>query len=369
MVNRTIALSVFLLVGALAREGRAADATAPPEPEIEKAPAVHHAPVVTTASGEDVVLDAAFEHPDRMKRVMVVWHGTGGTGEAQFQRSSKAKLPWVAVIPGSFVRGEMVSYAIEVETTSGSRVPAFASRTEPHRVTVLDAVEDAREAAYLRRLGGRRSELHAASELVSFGKTDAIVRTPRGDEQRSVRDQYYRIEGSYTYRLLGIVSEFGIRAGAVRGTSLVAGEVDPAKYDVGLNYGAPRLRIRASEWLHVEGELLTSVTEIGFSVGGGGAVLLGDAYGSKVVIGGEAIQVFGSRAFTRLDLVASRRLVVSPLVEVTNMPHADRAGVRLVGALGVELGAGVRLDVRGGYQARAFDQGGPSLGGGLAYAF
>lgn len=369
MVNRQHYIRVFALVTALARFAKAED-TPEPAPEVAlPSPAVHHAPVVSAASGEDVVLDVSFEHPDRMKRALVVWHGTGGAGEAQFQRSSKAKLPWVAVIPASFVRGEEISYAIEVETTTGARLPAFASRTEPHRVTVLDAVEDAREAAYLRRLGGRRSEVRAAGELVSFGKTDAIVRTPRGEEQRSVRDQYYRVEGSYTYRLLGVVSEFGIRAGAVRGTSLVPGEIDPAKYDVGLNYGAPRLRLRASEWLHVEGELLTSVTEIGFSVGGGGAVLLGDAYGSKVVVGGEVIQVFGSRAFTRLDLVASRRLVFSPLVEVTNMPHADRAGVRLVGEVGVDVGAGVRLDVRGGYQARAFDQGGPSFGGGLAYAF
>jgi hypothetical protein len=372
MVNRSIALSVFLIGTALARLARAEAETPHDEATAEApppSPAVHHAPVVATASGEDIVLDAAFEHPDRLKRALLVWRGTGGAGEAQFQRSSKAKLPWVAVIPASFVRGEEVSYAIELETTSGARVPAFATRTEPHRVTVLDAADDAREAAYLRRLGGRRSEVRTWGEFVSFGTTDAVVATPRGNEPRSVRDQYYRVEGSYTYRFLGVVSEFGIRAGAVRGSSLVPGEVDPAKYDVGLNYGAPRVRLRATDWLHLEAELLTSVTEIGFSGGGGGAVLLGDAYGSKVVFGGEVIQVFGSRLFTRLDLVASRRLVVSPVVEVTNMPHADRAGIRLASDAGIDLGAGVRLDLRAGYQARAFNQGGPSIGAGLAYAF
>jgi hypothetical protein len=51
------------------------------------------------------------------------------------------------------------------------------------------------------------------------------------------------------------------------------------------------------------------------------------------------------------------------------MPHAATAGVRLLGEAGFNLGAGFRVDVRGGYQARSFDRGGPSLGGGLAYAF
>lgn len=337
--------------------------------EESPSPALHHAPVVTAQDGRDVTIGAVIDHPERLRRALLVWQGSGGQGEAEFQRSSRADLPYVAVVPGSYVRGERFSYAIELETTDGARVPAFASRETPQPVTVLDAADDAREGALLTRLGGRRSVVEASAETVSFGRTDAVVTTPQGRELRSVRDQYTRGEVAFTYRLLGTVSEFGIRAGAVRGTSLVPGEPDASKYDVGLNYGAPRLRLRAHDWLHVEGELLTSVTEVGFSVGGGAAVLLGDAYGSHVTIGGEAIEVFGARAFTRLDLVASRWLVVSPLLEVTTMPHADRAGVRLVAAAGVDLGKGFRLDLRGGYQARSFDQGGPGAGAGLAYAF
>lgn len=363
MVTLRTVLVVALLL--LVRSARAEDEAPAPPP----LPALHHAPVVTAHPGEDVTVGASLDHPERLRRAKLVWRGSGGEGEAEFARSGSEDRPYVAVIPGSFVRGDRLAYAIELETEDGTRVPAFGTRAAPHPVTVLAGTDDARESAYLTRLGGRRSIVQASGELVSFGTVDATVRTRNGDERRSVRDQYWRAEAAFTYRLLGVVSEFGLRAGAVRGTSLVAGEVDPSRYDVGLNYGAPRVRLRANDWLHVEGELLTSVTEIGFSVGGGGAVLLGDAYGSKVVIGAEAIQVFGERVYTRLDLVASRRLVVSPVVEVTTMPHADRAGVRLVGEAGIDLGRGVRLDLRGGYQARTFAQGGPSLGGGLAYAF
>jgi hypothetical protein len=68
-------------------------------------------------------------------------------------------------------------------------------------------------------------------------------------------------------------------------------------------------------------------------------------------------------------VVANKRFSLAPIIEVSNMPHADRAGVRLVGEVGLALGGGFQVNVRGGYQARSFEQGGPTLGGGLAYAF
>lgn len=359
MVNR-IAIAVVVSSLFLASAAHA------DEPVV---PTIHHAPRSTAQLGSDIEVGATIEHADHVKRALLLYKSEAATGEIEFQRSSDTSLPYVAVIPGAAVK-PMLAYAIELETTTGERVPVFASRANPHPVTVLDAADDAREAALLARLGGRRSVVQMGGDFVGFGTSSADVALPDGTkEHRAVDDQYYRVEGSYTYRLLGTVSEFGMRAGVVRGRSLVPNEVDTGKYEVGLNYGAPRVRLRLDDWFHVEGEALISVTEVGFSMGGGGAVILGDAYGSKLTIGGEGIGVFGARGYTRLDVVASKWLTVAPIVEVTSMPHADRAGVRLLGETQWNLGAGFRLDVRGGYQARSFDRGGPSIGGGLAYAF
>jgi hypothetical protein len=184
-----------------------------------------------------------------------------------------------------------------------------------------------------------------------------------------VSDHFWRLEGGFTYRLLRTISEFGIRGGMYRGTSLVSGETDPNKFNVGLNYGAPWVRLRATDWMHFEGELLSSITEVGFSLGGGAAVLLGDAYGSHLTVGFESIEVFGTRGFGRFDVVVDRRLRVAPSVEVTGMPHASSAGVRLLMDVGVDLGQGWLATLRGGYQARVFNSGGPAAGGGLTYAF
>lgn len=319
-------------------------------------PALHHAPVITAHVGSDIVIGARIERPDRLKRAVLVFHGGDTQGEVELERSSASPLGYVATIPARAVQGDL-SYAIELETTSGETVPVFATRAEPHHVTVLDSPQDLREANLLTRLKGRRSVVETSGEYASFGK------------EGTVNDQFYRIEGNYTYRLLGTVSEFGLRVGMVRGRSLVAGETDPSKYDVGLNYGAPHVRLRVVDWLHIEAELLTSVTEVGFSVGGGGSILLGDAYGTKLIFGMEGVQVFGVRGFSRLDLVVNSRLMVSPIIEITTMPHADTPGVRLLGEAAIDLGRGFALNLRGGYQARTFDQGGPTAGGGLAYAF
>ncbi len=370
---------VSLLV--LALLGSAATAHADPAPAPapaaalaeNAAPALHHAPIVTAPLAQQISVDALVDRPDRLKRALLVFRGGGTHGEVEFERSSQGTLGYVALIPATAARGDL-AYSIELETTTGEHLPVFATRSDPHHVTILDSPSDRREAALLARLAGRRSVIQTSGEYATFGRETATVGTPGAAPgaapiERSALDRFYRVEGSYTYRLLGTVSEFGIRVGAIRGRSLVPGETDPNKYDVGLNYGAPRIRLRVDDWIHIEGELLTSVTEVGFSVGGGGAVLLGDAYGSKLVLGFEGIQVFGARGYSRLDLVAGPRLMVSPIIEVTTMPHADRAGVRLLAELGVDLGRGFALHIRGGYQARTFDQGGPTLGGGLGYAF
>lgn len=331
---------------------------APAEPER---PILHHAPLLTAAQSSEQILEVTLERAHLVKRVLLVYRGGGASGEVELARGSSSAGTYVGIVPALAVRDRLL-YSIELETTAGEHVAAFATREHPHEVTVLDDLDDRTEKETLARLRGRRSVVEASGEYASFGSVTRAngVSSP---------DHFYRFEGAFTYRLLGLVSELGLRAGAVRGESLVSSEADSSRNRVGLNYGAPRVRLRATDWLHFEGELLTSVTEVGFSVGGGGAVLIGDPYGTKLVLGGEGIEVFGARGYTRLDVLAHPRLLVAPIVEVTGMPHAETAGVRLLGEARFDLGVGFGLIARGGYQARTFNRGGPSFGAGVSYAF
>jgi hypothetical protein len=335
-------------------------------------PALYHVPLTTAAEREPFVVAATIDRPDLVHRaVLVVQHG-GRIDEVPFQRSAMADTPYVAVVPAESVARPSIAYAIELERTDGQRVAVFASRADMQPVEVVGNEVDAGEEALVARLQGRRFVVETNGEYASFGPTTcASACAPASTLQpaaQTVNDAFWHVEAGFTYHLLRLVSEFGIRGGVYRGTSLVPGVTDPGRFNVGLNYGAPWVRLRATDWLHLEGEFLTSITEVGFSLGGGGAVLLGDEYGSHLTLGVEGADVFGTRGYSRFDLSVNRWLRVAPILEVTNQPHASGAGVRLLTDVGVSFG-GWLATLRGGYQARTFDSGGPAVGGGLSYAF
>ncbi|HMJ11063.1 MAG TPA: hypothetical protein VK524_06625 [Polyangiaceae bacterium] len=337
---------------------------------------LHHAPPALAAAGEVLLIRAWITHPELVKRAACVFK-TPARAELREVPFRRGLQHYVAVVPASEVRYPWFAYNVELELLDGRRIRAFASRSQPHVVQVPENRLDVRERALLRRLHGRRSVMSASSEYVTFGQSRADTRAPDGTRTRAdVDDRYYRLEAAYTYRPLRFVSEFSLRAGVVRGQSpvpvereLEASEDPNARFDVGLNYGASTLRFQLGDFWHLEGEFLTSLTEVGFSLGGGGALLFGDPYGSKLTLGFESIDVFGTRIFSRLDIASHERFSISPIVEITNMPHADVYGVRLLGELGIPFDGGLSLAVRSGYQARLAASGGPSLGATLAYAF
>lgn len=357
MVSRAVLVGLALLV-ALPAVARADDAApAPVTPETR----VHHAPITSAPAAQDLMVRAEVDRIDLAKRVVLVYRvGAGDLREVDLVR---AEGDYVAAI-GAEQLHSTLAYALEIEAQDGKRRAVFATRAALHEVHLLGDLGDLREQAQLERIGGRRSVLSVSGEGVYFGTGTA---TDAQGAPYQVRDAYWRTDASYTYRILRTVSEFGIRFGIVRGSSAVPGAgADP---NVGLNYGAPRIRLRATDWLHFEGELLTSVTEVGFAIGAGGAVLLGDPYGARLTIGGEGIQLFGGRGYVKLDVPAGRRFMLSPIVEVTNMPHASQAGARLLLDTSADLGRGVGLVLRVGYMARSWTDAG--FGGGLSvsYAF
>jgi hypothetical protein len=352
-------------------------AVAPPTPEV------HHAPVASSFQHEPIKIGATIDHPEQVKAVGLVYRSA--QGQWRTVPFLRGVADYVAVIPGGEVEPPGLSYTIEIERVDGVVVSAFASRGAPYPIQVFEDRADAREKAALERLLGRRSVATAGGELVRFGSTTGRSLIPCGQGQEGcspgqqvrpvVDDQYWKIEAGYTYRPLRAVAEFSLRGGVVRGQSLV-GSVsvyDLNKYKVGLNYASPSVRFRLADAWHLELEALTSITEVGFSVGGGGAVLIGDPYGSKLTLGFETIgfkeQYFGSRFYSKVDLAAGDRVRLSPQIEVTDMPHAESFGVRLLGDVSVDIVRGFSATLRGGYQARRSTSGGPALGASVSLAF
>jgi hypothetical protein len=347
-----------------------ASATAAPTPQL------HHAPVAVAPAGEPLVIPATILHPQLIRRALLVFRNESSKRyrEVPFLRSEGEG--YAATLPEDQVIAPSLEYTIELELAQGRRVAVFGSRSAPHRVQVPDNGMDLIEQALSRRVDGRRSVFGAGSEYVSFGTSVADVRTAAGTtEHTEVDDWYLRFEGGYRYRPLRVVSEFGINVGVVRGHApvpvrkLQPGQSEAERFDVGLNYAAPWIRFRMHDLAYFDARFLVNVTEVGFSVGSGATLRIGDPFASQLALGFETIQTFGTRFFTQLDIQAHDRVRISPIVEVTNMPSAEEFGVRLLGEVGVDIGWGFAATARGGYQARRSTSGGSALGGALSYAF
>ena len=362
-----------------ARAGTTA-ALAPPE-SVE--PEVHHAPLTSSFAHEPLRFEVQIDHPELVRWVGLVYRsGSGSWRSVPFLRASSA---YVAVIPAEEIDAPGLVYTIELQRTSGEPRAVFATRAAPWAVEVLEERADVRERAALERLVGRRSLATAGGEFASFGDTRGREPIPCGVNQigcapgslvlPTVADQYWKVEVGYTYRPLRTIAEFSLKGGVVRGQSLArsVNTYEVERYKVGLNYASPSVRFRLGDAWHLETSLLTSITEVGFSVGGGGALLIGDPYGSKLTLGFETIgvgqQYFGSRFYSRLDITAGERLRISPMIEVTDMPHADSFGVRLLTDATFELTHGFSVTLRAGYQARRSTSGGVALGTTLGLAF
>jgi hypothetical protein len=365
----------------------AAPPAPPPAPHVDRPvaePRAHHEPVVTAKAHEDLRIAVTFEHGESVRWAGVVFRSA--KGELKMAPLLRGETEgYVAIIPGEEVVSPGIAYAIEIERVDGRRVAAFASRDDLQPIQIMEDRMDVRERASMKRLEGRRSVVTASGELVRFGTTTGKSPIPCAAKQSdcaagqpvipTVDDQYWRVEAGYTYRPMRYVAEFGLKIGVVRGTSLVnLTTYDASKYKVGLNYATPSVRFRMHDLWHLDLAVVASITEIGFSFGGGGALLIGDPLGTHVTFGAEAVGVtkatyFGSRFYTRVDVQVAGRVTLAPVIEVTDMPHADAFGVRLYGDASVYIGRGFSLGVRGGYQARRSTSGGPGVGGTASFAF
>jgi len=333
-------------------------ADSPPAPDAPKVTRVHHAAPAVARPHVPLAVHALIESPELVRRTILVYRVLQAYTapapvewkELEFERASAG--PYVATVPNTDVRSPGLDYLIEFELLDGRRAPAFASRLVPQHVSIYEEPMDVRERVALERLGGRRSLVAASFEYVRFSNAGG-----------SAADWYYRTEGAYTYRVLRTVDEFSIHVGVLRGRSPAHDEL------VGLNYASASLKLRLADVFRIEGELLTSVTEVGFAGGGGGAIDLGDPFGAKVVLGFEAVHAFGARFYSRVDVPVIAGLKLSPLVEATNMPHAGRYGVRLLGEVAYDFGNGFAAALRAGYQARLSTDGAPSVGAQVMYAF
>lgn len=320
-------------------------------------PRVFHVPPAEAEAGSELVIVADVERgwtaglELRFRRA-----GGGAWHSAPFERDASDR--YRAAIPADQVEPPGIEYYI----TAGDR-PHFASAAAPHPVVVRRPEAELEVARDLERFDGRRAQLHSAAELVDFG-----TRTIGGQR---VRDRYYRLDVDFTYRLfrfplrafrLGFTQMLGETPATARGDGPCDG---PCEQSAGFRAGGwAELRWRLARFVDLDTRVLIQATPDGFGFGGRGELRFGDETATHFALGGEAITEVGTAFFVRLGWATVPRFPMAATVELTDYPSAHRDhGVRLIYDVDRELGRGVRIGGRVGYQAR--DQGIGGASGGL----
>jgi hypothetical protein len=371
---RTIHVLAALAIAAPVAPARARSA--------DDAALVRHVPPAEVTVGERLLVEAQVERGWKLDALDLHWRRAGGTwNTTAFGKTASAG--WAAVVAAAEVVPPVIEYFITSRAPGGPAVDRFASADAPHPVLVSPPDDDLERQERLLGYRGHRSRARAVGEWVSFGG--------HGRDATGVgyRDAYYRTEAEYLYRILTFVESIQLGMVHFRGdvpppSAFRTGtSTEPARA-TGMDYGYAEIALALSEVIGVKGRLLLGADDLGFAMGAGASLRLGEPTRAHLEIGAETIRRVGSDGFVRFAWDTVPRWPMSLALHVTNQPAAPLrpavspaqpddlridegapTGVRAVWQIGYELTRAITLSVRAGYQARVSTAGGPTLGAGL----
>ncbi len=339
---------------------------------------VYHVPLADASVGEDitVVANVSAGWTSNLE-IRVRAPDQPGWQSFPFERSGDAE--YVAVIPGQVVQPPAFEYFIAGTGEGGSRTH-FASEADPQRVYVYkDALEEVRDQE-LKRFRGRRAQIQLSGELVDFGTRSIVDRATA--EEYQVKDSYYRIDTSVSYRLMryplralrfGYSRLIGTTPATARGDGICSGGTPEKPCDFSAGYragGWVETQWRLSDLLNLDTRALIQATPTGFGLGGRGELRFGDDIGSHFAVGIESITEVGTASYVRLGWATVPHFPMAATIELSNYPSSHRdTGVRLLYDVAYDVGNGLRLGARVGYQARDQGIGGAATGLNVSFDF
>lgn len=382
---------LFLFVAA---HGARAEEEGDDEPALEEAarpaperavlklevPRIAHVPVASAPADVDLRVTAEITAADRMAEATLHYRRRGEAGWhlAPLQRSARAD--WEALIPASEMAPGIIEYwlSLRPSTPVGAALePRFASPASPHVVIVVGDREARWRKELLAAHLGNHSRMQVQSELVDFGARLCAVADNCSPDVAGRRfdDYYWRVEGDYTYRILGWVYSIRLGAGVLRGATWEGSEdgngqmVLTAIPHAGLTYGFAELRFRFGRVVRMDLRATLGAGPEHFDGGAGAALVIGNEPGTNFSFGVDGVTSVGVRGFLKLAWNTVPRLPMSLTLEVTNLPSNTDARGRVYLGVGYRVHRYFLVNAQIGYAARDFHVGGPSAGLGAAVEF
>ncbi len=310
MLRKTFAFVLVLLSARVAQAGESAPA---PTQAV-----VHHVPPAEAAEHEPLRLAAMVENAWAETALVARYRPADAPAraafkEVPFERSSTGA--YYAIVPiSAVVRPGLVYYVVGIDK-DGHEVAHFASAASPHEVRVEPPTDARWIEAERRRLGGRIDKVHAYFDAVSFGKA-------LGEQ-----DYYLRSEIDWTHRLVTTLYSFSLGYGFVQGrTPSQRNDAEPLFEQRGTRYGFGSVRVRASEYLWLDGGVLLGFSHEGFAPGVRGSLTIGRDWRTAVQVGGEFIRDLGGTGWVQLQWDTVPPLLMAARITTTSLPGSALEG-------------------------------------------
>lgn len=262
-----------------------------------------------------------------------------------------------ARVPTRYVTPEIFEYFVELVRADGSTFAVLGTATDPVRVGVNNPPAPAVAAR-------DRTRIDLRAEFADVGsRTNA-----RGVFRRQ---QFVLVEGDFLQRLdlpilYGYRVGFGVYAG--EGTPLARLDADTPTLNATVIYGYHEIEFEISQMVHVMVRGQIGVHASGLVGGAQLRLRIGAERGTNVVVGGDAFNEVGQKAFFAFNFAPHARVPVTAFGEVFHQTVAVSDPMfRIVAQTGYRITPWWTISARGSYQLRNVRNGG--FGGGLSMTF
>lgn len=334
-------------------------------------PVVVHTPINQTRADQAFDVDVQVQHDGLLADLsLIVRAADGSTHVMPFERTGVGA--YRVTVPAQHTGGRTLGYAIISTDRKGVERRHFAALDALHLVDLRGLGESARMRMQLARYNGKRNQIKAVAECVSFGSygsRDAEFNAVQVDEGS---DAWQHYTAEWTYRPLTWLHDIRVRAGYMRASAIEANGRRVFGGDApGVNYGSAEANVELHRWFSIGGRFVLGANEEGFVTGIGFVGRVGDMAKTHLAVDYEAIQDVGSRTDLRLHWTTLPRFPMALGVTFTDWPdsRAESANM-LTYDLGLRVGEAGLVGLRFGAANRPESlSAGYSAGATFAYGF
>lgn len=295
---------------------------------------------------------------------LIVRAADGSTHVMPFERAGPTAFQ--VTVPARLTGGRTLGYAIVSTDRQGVERRHFAALNALHLVDLRGIGESAKMRMQLARYDGKRNQIKAVAEYVSFGAYDTLDENFDSVTVDKGSDAWQHYTAEWTYRPLTWLHDIRVRAGYMRASAVEVNGARLRRGDApGVNYGSAEANVELHRWFSIGGRFVLGANEEGFVTGIGFVGRVGDMAKTHLAVDFEAIQDVGSRTDLRLHWTTLPRFPMALGVTFTDWPDARAEtanmltydlGLRVgeAGLLGLRVGAANRpASLNTGYSAGA----------------